>query len=174
MNPPQRGFHAAEQDGLTIYIPYRQIPLRGVLYFVHLVRALLNCDAVPPSQYLNQLGLFSFEDLFNPAHSGRYYLHSHPCARAGRPRFLARDGPEPELLHLEDTAAEPAGGSRRSTRVGMQYLHWSATVAAAPVALPQSMAAGGGGHERAFTHPEEAVRQTKVTTTPPGGSHDTT
>ena len=67
VNPPQCGLHLAQQSGLAVYVSDRQIAFRRILNLVHLVRALLDGDAVPVSQYPHQFGLFSFEDLLDPA-----------------------------------------------------------------------------------------------------------
>jgi hypothetical protein len=67
VNSSQRASYLAQEDGLTVRASNCQISFRRVLNLVHWVSALLNGDAVSVSQYLNQLGFCSFEDLFDLA-----------------------------------------------------------------------------------------------------------
>src|SRR5271157_2090256 len=64
--PPQCGFHLTEQNGLAVHARNRQVSLRRELNLIHLIRALLDCDVVPVSQYPSQLSLFSREHVFEP------------------------------------------------------------------------------------------------------------
>src|ERR1039458_8279590 len=80
VNPAQCGFHFAQQGGLAVHVSNRQIPFRRVLNLVHLVRALLDGDAVPVSQYLDQFGLFPFKNLSEPTHLSTYSLHCRPLS----------------------------------------------------------------------------------------------
>jgi hypothetical protein len=84
LNPAQRVFYVTQQIGLAVDVANRQISFRGELNLIHLVRALLDCDSVPLSQYLNQLGLFSFEDLLEPVCLAVCCLHGHPFSPYGR------------------------------------------------------------------------------------------
>src|ERR1022692_1609995 len=84
VNPAQCGFHFAQQGGLAVHVSNRQIPFRRVLNLVHLVRALLDGDAVPVSQYLNQLGRFSVADFSEPTHLSTYSLHCRPLSFVDR------------------------------------------------------------------------------------------
>src|ERR1019366_7181103 len=67
VNSPQGGSNFTQQDSFTVNVADRQIALRSILNLVHLVRALLDGDTVPLSQYQSQFGLSSFEDLFDAA-----------------------------------------------------------------------------------------------------------
>jgi hypothetical protein len=66
VNPAQSAFYLAQERGLTVRTSNCRISLRRVLNLVHLVSALFDGDAVPVSQYLNQFGFCSFQDLFDP------------------------------------------------------------------------------------------------------------
>ena len=59
--------YVTQERGVTVHVSNRHVSFRRILNFIHLVRALLDRDAVPLSQYLSQLGLFPFENLWNPA-----------------------------------------------------------------------------------------------------------
>ena len=61
-----------------------QISFRRMLTLIHLVRALLDCDAVPLSQDANQFGFFALKDLLERAHLGKCCVHAISLARAGR------------------------------------------------------------------------------------------
>jgi hypothetical protein len=63
VNPPQCGPHGSQQIGVEIRAAHRQIPFGRVLNFIHRVRAFLDCDAIPHSQYVNQFHLLLFKDL---------------------------------------------------------------------------------------------------------------
>jgi hypothetical protein len=67
VNSPQGGSNFMQQDSFTVNVADRQIALRSILNLVHLVRAILDGDTVPPSQYQSQFGLSSFEDLLDAA-----------------------------------------------------------------------------------------------------------
>ena len=94
VNPPQCGLYLAQQCGLAVHVADRQIPFRRILNLVHLVRALLDGDAVPGSQYPTSSASFrsriSWIPLFRSCS-----LHNVPSARTGRLPSLARDGPAP-------------------------------------------------------------------------------
>src|ERR1039457_4806212 len=106
-NAPQCGFHVAQQLGLTIHVSNRQIPFRRILNLVHFVGALLDCDAVPLAQHVNQLGLFSLQNILEPTHPVIRCLHGHPLRPPSRLKSFARDGPELTPAHWRLAAAEP-------------------------------------------------------------------
>src|ERR1700691_5130689 len=88
VNPAQCVLHVAQQAGFAIHVSNRQISFRRQLNLVHLVRALLDGDAVPLSHYLSQLGLFSFENRLEPVYRAMYCLHAHPSSPYGRSILL--------------------------------------------------------------------------------------
>ena len=55
--------HVTQEGGVPVYVSNRHVSFRRILNFIHLVRALLDRDAFPLSQYVSQLGLFTFENL---------------------------------------------------------------------------------------------------------------
>ena len=55
--------HVTQEGGVTVHVSNRHVSFGRILNFIHLVRALLDRDAVPLSQYVSQLGLFKFENL---------------------------------------------------------------------------------------------------------------
>ena len=92
-NPSQCGFHVTQQAGLAVHVSHRQISFRRILNLIHLVRALLDGDAVPLAQYPNQFGRFSFQDLLEPAISVCAIFMAIPSpvwADYGRPTILAQ------------------------------------------------------------------------------------
>jgi len=93
MNPSQCGFHTTQQVGITVHVSNRQISLGRILNLIHLIRAFLDGDAVSRSQSLNEFGLFSFEDLPEPAHPVRCYLHRHSLRLYGALMVLSTRWP---------------------------------------------------------------------------------
>ena len=91
--PAQRVFHVTQQVGLTVYVSNRQVSLRRILNLIHLVRALFNYDAVPPPQYVNQIGFFSFRISWNPFISLCPVFMVIILAVTARGSYNARGGP---------------------------------------------------------------------------------
>jgi hypothetical protein len=92
LDSSQCSFDLTQPAGLAIHVPNRQISFRRILNLIHLVRALLDSDAIPLSQYLNQFGPFSFQDLLNPLNLDAIFMtclfRELVCLSS-----LARDGP---------------------------------------------------------------------------------
>src|SRR5208283_5365031 len=84
VNSTQGGLHLTQESGLAVYVSHRQISFRRMLNLIHLVRALLDCDAVPLTQHVNQFGLLFFEDLPDDVQLARCNLHTIPSAHTGR------------------------------------------------------------------------------------------
>jgi hypothetical protein len=101
VNPTQRGFHFPQQGGLAIHVSNRQISFRSVLDLVHFIRAPPNCDTVPLSQYMNQLGLFSFKHPLEFRHIGVLPMHRFVWLRASHATAFARDAPELKVARQE-------------------------------------------------------------------------
>src|ERR1022692_2371025 len=125
VHPAQCGFHVTQQAGLAVHVPNRQISFRRVLNLVHLVRALLDGDAVPVLQYVNQFGLFPFQNRLEPTQADICCLHCRPSSNSSdlilyRP---ARNGPEQNPAIRSLWATEPARDWRNFTGAGMQRLH---------------------------------------------------
>jgi len=55
--------HITQERGVAVHVSNRHISFGRILNFIHLVRALLDRDAFPLSQYVSQLVLFKFENL---------------------------------------------------------------------------------------------------------------
>lgn len=79
-NSSQGGPYLTQQAGLAVHASNRQIPFRGVLNLIHLVRAFLDYDVIPPSQYPKQLGFFCFKVFLYPAESARWHLYVCPLS----------------------------------------------------------------------------------------------
>lgn len=159
VNPPQCGSYLMQQDGLPVHVLYCQFALRRILDLVHLIRALLDGEAIPLAHYPSQFGFSSYENLLDPACHGKCFLHGHPL----RPQVLTcTRGSRTEPRRLEAEVAEPEFGRPRLLGAEMQDLHLECGICSAHTRLISRKAFCGGGNERAATRRGEALRQTKL------------